>query len=143
MHLILRWNMPSPPTSEKSLGIPREYFTDSYVFNWRNLLILPIAVSWRIPYRAALPNQPDLPILYFSCRLGSFDDSRQLLRRLLSVLLLAVFGLPVVSPFFAMSTTDVARLPACCRREGKHHCTMLQSYTMGLEKNGAIAILKE
>ena len=51
-----------------------------------------------------------------------FDGSIHLLRRLLSILLLAVFGLPLVSPLFALSTSDVTRLPACCRRDGKHHC---------------------
>jgi hypothetical protein len=48
---ILRWHMPSSPTSGQPHGIPTEYFTDSYVFNWNNqtfradlILILPIAV---------------------------------------------------------------------------------------------------
>jgi hypothetical protein len=47
-----------------------------------------------------------------------------LLRRLISILLLAVFGLPVVSPLFAAVQAADAGLPACCRRNGKHHCTM-------------------
>jgi hypothetical protein len=51
-----------------------------------------------------------------------FDDSIHLLRRLLSILLLAVFSLPLVSPLFALSMSEVTRLPACCRRDGKHHC---------------------
>jgi hypothetical protein len=51
-----------------------------------------------------------------------FDDSIQVLRRLLSILLLAAFGFPVVSPLFASSTTEGTSLPACCRRDGKHHC---------------------
>src|ERR1700744_2460319 len=33
-----------------------------------------------------------------------------------------MIGLPVVSPLFALSTTEATRLPACCRRDGKHHC---------------------
>jgi hypothetical protein len=45
------------------------------------------------------------------------------LSRLISILLLVVFGLPIVSPLFALSTTEAMRLPACCRRDGKHHCT--------------------
>ena len=43
--------MPSSPISGQPHGVPAEYFTDSYVFNWRNqtfladlILILPIAV---------------------------------------------------------------------------------------------------
>jgi hypothetical protein len=46
------------------------------------------------------------------------------LRRLISILLLAVFGLPVVSPLFAATQAADAGLPACCRRNGKHHCMM-------------------
>ena len=56
------------------------------------------------------------------CGCVCFDGSIRLLRRLLSILLLAVLGLPVVSPLFAQSTTEGVRLPACCRRDGKHHC---------------------
>ena len=46
------------------------------------------------------------------------------MRRLISILLLAVFGLPVVSPLFAAVQAADAGLPACCRRNGKHHCMM-------------------
>src|ERR1700761_5747488 len=58
-----------------------------------------------------------------SCGDTHLDDSIRLLRKLLSILLLVVFGFPVVSPLFALSTTGATRLPACCRRDGKHHCT--------------------
>jgi hypothetical protein len=61
-------------------------------------------------------------IRHISCGDAGFGGSIRLLRRLLSILLLVVFGLPVVSPLFALSTTEAARLHACCRREGKHHC---------------------
>jgi hypothetical protein len=54
------------------------------------------------------------------------------MRRLLSILLLAVFGLgPAISaiPAAALGSgwtgkLDESRLPACCRRNGKHHCAM-------------------
>ncbi|MEG9431295.1 hypothetical protein [Terriglobus sp. ADX1] len=46
------------------------------------------------------------------------------LRKLISILLLAVFGLPFVSPLFAATAKSESDLPACCRRNGKHHCTM-------------------
>jgi hypothetical protein len=46
----------------------------------------------------------------------------ELLRRLLSILLLAIFGLPAISPLFALSATNETGLPACCRRSGTHHC---------------------
>jgi hypothetical protein len=44
------------------------------------------------------------------------------MRKLLSMLLLAVFGFPLVSPLLAMGTTSNGTLMACCRRAGKHHC---------------------
>jgi hypothetical protein len=68
---------------------------------------------------------PTLAILHIPCRHTHFGASIRSVRRLLSILLLAVFGLPVVSPLFALSTTEAVRLPACCRRDGKHHCTAL------------------
>jgi hypothetical protein len=43
-------------------------------------------------------------------------------RRILAVLLIALFGLLAVSP--ALSADPESNLPACCRRAGKHHCAM-------------------
>jgi hypothetical protein len=62
-------------------------------------------------------------IRHIPCGYTHFDGSIRLVRRLFSILLLVVFGLPVASPLFALSTTEAVRLPACCRRNGKHHCT--------------------
>lgn len=45
------------------------------------------------------------------------------MRRLLSISLLLLLTLPIVSPLFA-ATASEASLPACCRRNGKHHCAM-------------------
>jgi hypothetical protein len=45
------------------------------------------------------------------------------LKRILAILLLTVFGLPFATPLFASSRTSEASVPACCRRNGKHHCT--------------------
>jgi hypothetical protein len=44
------------------------------------------------------------------------------MRKVLSMLLLAVFGFPLVSPLLAMGTTSNGTLLACCRRSGKHRC---------------------
>ena len=49
------------------------------------------------------------------------------MRRFFSILLLAVFGLPLVSPLFALGKNAEAGLPACCRKDGKHHCMMSMS----------------
>jgi hypothetical protein len=45
-------------------------------------------------------------------------------RKLISILLLAVFSLSLVLPLLAMGRDSEAGLPACCRRNGKHHCMM-------------------
>lgn len=47
------------------------------------------------------------------------------MRRLLSILLLAAFALPLVAPLLALAQDPDANLPACCRRHGQHHCLML------------------
>lgn len=46
------------------------------------------------------------------------------MRKILSILLLMAFGLPSLIPLLAMSSPNEASLPACCRRNGKHHCMM-------------------
>lgn len=48
------------------------------------------------------------------------------MRRILSISLLLLFMLPLVSPLFATSATD-ANVPVCCRRDGKHHCIMMEA----------------
>jgi hypothetical protein len=44
-------------------------------------------------------------------------------RRAFGILLLLLFSLPLIAPALA-SAPDDAQLPACCRRDGKHHCAM-------------------
>ena len=44
------------------------------------------------------------------------------LRKLVSILLLAVFGLPFVPQLLAATAKSESNLPACCRRSGKHRC---------------------
>lgn len=46
------------------------------------------------------------------------------MRRLLAILLLAAFGLPTVAPLLAQTQDADRNLPACCRRNGAHHCAM-------------------
>jgi hypothetical protein len=45
-------------------------------------------------------------------------------RRLISIALLLIFSFPLISPLFALGGDSESRLPVCCRRHGKHHCTM-------------------
>jgi hypothetical protein len=45
-------------------------------------------------------------------------------RRLLAISLLLLFGMPLISPLFALAANTESNLPACCRRNGSHHCMM-------------------
>jgi hypothetical protein len=46
------------------------------------------------------------------------------LRKLLAITLLALLGLPLIQPLLALTRNSEANLPACCRRNGQHHCVM-------------------
>jgi len=46
-------------------------------------------------------------------------------RRVLTLTLLLLFGLPLSSPVLALTAASDANLPACCRRNGAHHCTRI------------------
>jgi hypothetical protein len=46
------------------------------------------------------------------------------MRRACAAILLVLFSYPLIAPAFA-SGPDDSQLPACCRRNGKHHCAML------------------
>jgi len=60
------------------------------------------------------------------------------MRRLLSILLLAAFGLPVAAPTLALGESPATHLPACCRRNGAHHCTMRLPYAANAPTVSAI-----
>ncbi|HZY64241.1 MAG TPA: hypothetical protein VFE38_17115 [Edaphobacter sp.] len=59
------------------------------------------------------------------------------MRRFLSISLVLLFVLPLVSPLFAASAAE-ANLPACCRRNGKHHCTMLSVEKQSADRSPAV-----
>jgi hypothetical protein len=46
------------------------------------------------------------------------------MRRLLSIWLFAVIVLPLIAPLLSNGAAAESNLPACCRRNGKHHCMM-------------------
>jgi len=57
------------------------------------------------------------------------------MRRILAMFLLAAFGLPVAASALAWAQDSGSpHLPACCRRNGAHHCAMLAA------SNGAPAV---
>jgi hypothetical protein len=45
------------------------------------------------------------------------------MRRAWAAILVVLFSFPLIAPAFA-SGPDDAQLPACCRRNGRHHCAM-------------------
>lgn len=45
------------------------------------------------------------------------------MRRAWAAILVVLFSYPLIAPAFA-SGPDDSQLPACCRRNGKHHCAM-------------------
>ena len=45
-------------------------------------------------------------------------------RRFVSITLLLLFSLPLISPVLALAASSSMNLPACCRRNGAHHCMM-------------------
>jgi len=58
-------------------------------------------------------------------------------RRALAISLMLFFSLPLVSSLFGPSLAEAAA-PACCRREGRHHCEMaVQDVT---QSSGAHAV---
>jgi hypothetical protein len=48
------------------------------------------------------------------------------MRRISAILLMALFSFSLISPAVFASDVD-SKLPACCRRGGKHHCEMMES----------------
>jgi hypothetical protein len=56
------------------------------------------------------------------------------MRRLLSILLFGATLFPSIAPLLSSGAMAESRLPACCRRAGKHHCGMIaeeRAMTMG------------
>ena len=58
------------------------------------------------------------------CRQRTRDAFIGRLRRLIAISLLAMLGLQFVPPLLALTTRSETNLPACCRRNGRHHCMM-------------------
>jgi hypothetical protein len=49
-----------------------------------------------------------------------------------------ILGLPMISPLFAMEG-DAGNLPACCRRDGKHHCMMMAGMMMSSSDGASVS----
>jgi len=62
------------------------------------------------------------------------------LRKLFSILLLVALALPLATPLLAAVQDDDAHLPPCCRRHGKHRCSMgMMAGTMDKAMSAAMA----
>jgi len=61
-----------------------------------------------------------------------------LLRRILSLVLLAAVGLPTIAPALALAEDPDASLPACCRRHGQHHCAMMMEQMARLSRESSM-----
>ena len=48
------------------------------------------------------------------------------MRRILAAMLVLLFGYTPIAPAFAANSDSL--LPACCRRTGQHHCSMMSAY---------------
>jgi hypothetical protein len=48
------------------------------------------------------------------------------MRRTVSILLVSLFSFALIGPAVSASDAD-SQLPACCRRDGKHHCAMTEN----------------
>ena len=105
----------------------------------RKTLLLPDTSSnvWRVapPSPRFVSERTCLP----SCKIVArspalllptgFSAPIERVRRLLTILLLAVFSLPLITPLLALGAAGDLSLPACCRRSGKHHCMMAAANT--------------
>ncbi|WP_083345753.1 DUF2946 family protein [Terriglobus roseus] len=65
------------------------------------------------------------------------------MRKLLAILLLVVFGLPLASSLFALTPRSEASLPACCRRAGMHHCTQMAQQDEQPTDHRHVSVLQE
>lgn len=63
------------------------------------------------------------------------------LRKTLSILLLAAFGLPFLSTLLEGSAGAESTLPACCRRSGAHHCMMSAAQLETLQQSAQVTVL--
>ena len=57
------------------------------------------------------------------------------MRRILASLLLGVFSFPLIGP--ALFADAESNLPACCRRDGKHRCAMMDADS---HESGGVAL---
>ena len=97
------------------------------IFSWGgiNSVYLPLKHAMRRSYLTRVSSFPLLALneLRLACDLAY---TNRCMGRLLAFLMLALIGLFQAAPLLALSSSDPeANLPACCRRNGHHHCAMM------------------
>lgn len=81
-------------------------------------------------FDAAIPSGPFQEVLASKATsLRSAMLYNQPVRRLLAIALALLIGLPTVTPLFALRVAGDPSRPACCRRDGKHHCMLMDVET--------------
>jgi len=55
------------------------------------------------------------------------------MRRALAILLMLAFSLPLIAPALAFAP-DESQLPACCRRNGAHHCALMSEVSVNASR---------
>jgi hypothetical protein len=58
------------------------------------------------------------------------------MRRFIAILLLAILSSSLSAPLFGLSSNADSNLPACCRRNGKHHCAAGMAMAMQIDRSG-------
>jgi hypothetical protein len=56
------------------------------------------------------------------------------MRRSIAIFLLVILSSSLGTPLFGLSSNTDSNLPACCRRDGKHHCA--SQAMMGMRQSG-------
>jgi hypothetical protein len=68
--------------------------------------------------------------------LPSRSDVQWVVRRAPAISLLLAISFTLIAPLLASSQPD-SDLPACCRRDGKHHCSMMDADESAVVPSGA------
>jgi len=72
----------------------------------------------------------------FPMRIGAAQKDS--MRRAIAHSLLLIFSWMLFAPLIAWN--DDANLPACCRRNGKHHCSMREMEQLGGKETGPASV---
>lgn len=65
-----------------------------------------------------------------------------MLRKVLTLVLLVVFGLPLISPVFAAGADEDSGVPVCCRRSGSHQCMLSPAQRRALSSESGMELRK-